>query len=67
MKVCHDLFKFTTADENPGLGGSVGADLRVAMGFDSEIAAQEPAPTFEKVFSRERVILILTQWRTERH
>jgi hypothetical protein len=29
-KVAHDLFKLTTADENGGHGGSVGADLRAA-------------------------------------
>ena len=34
------LFKFTTADENSGLGGSVGADLRAATRLDQEVAPQ---------------------------
>ncbi len=31
MKVPHDLFNFTTADENGGLGGSVGAARGTAV------------------------------------
>jgi hypothetical protein len=30
-KVPHDFFKFITADENGGLGGSVGADRGTAV------------------------------------
>ncbi len=31
MKVPHDLFKFTTAEEHDSLGGSVGADRGTAV------------------------------------
>jgi len=31
MRVPHDLFQVTTADENGGLGGSVGADRGTAV------------------------------------
>jgi len=46
MEVAHDLFKFTTTDENGGLGRSVGADRgtavpRAATSSDQEVAAQE--------------------------
>jgi len=40
-KVPHDLFKFTTADENDGLGESVGADLRAATSLTWATAARE--------------------------
>ncbi len=35
------FFKFTSADENGGLGGSVGADLRAATNFTRATAATE--------------------------
>ncbi len=36
-----DLFKFTTADENGGLGGNVGADLGAATNLTRAVAAPE--------------------------
>ncbi len=40
-RVPRDLFKFTTADENGGLGESVGADLRAASNLTPATAATE--------------------------
>ncbi|HVN78690.1 MAG TPA: hypothetical protein VMW38_06815 [Terriglobia bacterium] len=56
MKVPHDSFKVTTADENGGLGGSVGADHgtavpRAATVQVKTIAARRAAPTFKAAFS----------------
>ena len=51
IKVPHDLFKLTTADENGGLGGSVGADLRAAISLNSEVAAQERCSHIKTAFS----------------
>ena len=52
MKVPHDLFKFTTADENGDIGGSVGADLRAATSLNWEVAARSAAPTMEPHFHK---------------
>ena len=41
IKVPHDLFKLTTADEDSGFGGSVGADLRAAIRLSRATAATE--------------------------
>jgi len=41
IEVHHSLFKFTTTDENDGLGASVGADLRAAIGLTWATAARE--------------------------
>ena len=51
MKVPDDLFQLTTADEDSGFGGSVGADLRAAIGLDSEVAAQERCSHIKTAFS----------------
>jgi len=51
IKVPHDLFKLTTADEDSGFGGSVGADLRAAISLDSEVAAQERCSHIKTAFS----------------
>jgi hypothetical protein len=50
-KVSHNLFEFTTADENGGLGGSVGTDLRAATSLDQEVAAQERCSHIKTAFS----------------
>ena len=41
MKALHDLLKLTTAHENSGPGGSVGADLRAAISLNKAAAATE--------------------------
>ena len=51
IRVPYDLFKFTTADENDTLGGSVGADLRAATSLGAEVAAQERCSHIKTGFS----------------
>jgi len=41
----------TTADENGGLAGSMGADLRAGTSFSREVAAQERCSHIETAFS----------------
>ncbi len=56
IKVPHDLFKFTTADENAGLGGSVGADLRAAISLTRGSPRRSAASTFKTAFLKKQAV-----------